>query len=107
MGTKLSEHTSTSKQLRTAESKARRRELAEAYRIGLDLHDLRCKHGLTQQQLADRSGVDQADICRIERGSTRPNTATLERLGDVLGAELRFVERPLASNRDARLPPCS
>lgn len=93
MGTKLSEYTTKSKRLQTAESKARRKQFAEAYRIGLDLHDLRCKHQLTQQELAEKSGVDQADISRIERGSIRPNTATLERLGDVLGAELRFVER--------------
>jgi hypothetical protein len=77
MGTKLSEYASTSNRLKTAESKTRRKKFAGAYRIGLDLHDLRCKHQLTQQ----------------ERGSIRPNTATLERLGDVLGAELRFVER--------------
>ena len=93
MSTKLSEYTSKSKRLQTAESKARRQQFGEAYRIGLDLHDLRCKHQLTQQELADKSGVDQADISRIERGSIRPNTATLERLGDVLGADLRLIER--------------
>lgn len=93
MATKLSEYTSKSKRLQTAESKARRQQFGEAYRIGLDLHDLRCKHQLTQQELAEKSGVAQADISRIERGSIRPNTATLERLGEVLGAEVRFVER--------------
>ncbi len=40
-----------------------------AYRLAMRVVDLRARHGLTQAQLAERCGMDQADISRIERGS--------------------------------------
>lgn len=65
----------------------------EAYDIALQLIDLREKHGLTQAQLAGRSGVAQADISRIERGSTHPTTKTLQRMAEALDADVRLIER--------------
>ena len=64
-----------------------------AYSLALQIMDLRKKHGLTQAQLADRCGVDQADISRIERGVIRPTEITLSRIADALDADLRLVER--------------
>jgi transcriptional regulator with XRE-family HTH domain len=55
--------------------------------------ELREKHGLTQIQLAERSGIDQGDISRIERGSAMPNEKTLIRIADALSADLRLVPR--------------
>lgn len=66
---------------------------AEAYRIAMQVMDLREKHGLTQAQLAQRCGMSQADISRIERGSTSPTTRTLRRIADALDAEVRLVAR--------------
>jgi DNA-binding XRE family transcriptional regulator len=54
---------------------------------------LREKHGLTQIQLAERSGIDQGDISRIERGSAMPNEKTLIRIADALSADLMLVPR--------------
>jgi transcriptional regulator with XRE-family HTH domain len=55
---------------------------------------LREKHGLTQIQLAERSGIDQGDISRIERGSAMPNEKTLIRIADaLLSADLMLVSR--------------
>jgi transcriptional regulator with XRE-family HTH domain len=51
------------------------------------------KHGLNQIQLAERSGIDQGDISRIERGSAMPNEKTLIRIGDALSADLMLVPR--------------
>ena len=48
--------------------------------------------GLTQTELAEKTGVDQGDISRIERGSIFPNEKTLLRLADALGAEWRMVD---------------
>lgn len=67
--------------------------LAEAYRIAMQVMDLREKHGLTQAQLAQRCGMSQADISRIERGSTSPTTRTLQRIADALDAEVHLVAR--------------
>lgn len=46
---------------------------------------------LTQKQLAEMTGINQAEISRIERGQTYPTTATLPALTGALGADLRLV----------------
>jgi transcriptional regulator with XRE-family HTH domain len=37
--------------------------------------------------------MDQADISRIERGSTSPTARTLQRIGEALDADVRLVAR--------------
>jgi len=66
---------------------------AQAYKIAMQVIDLREKHGLTQAQLAERCDMSQADISRIERGSTSPTTRTLQRIADALEADLCLVAR--------------
>lgn len=46
---------------------------------------------LTQKQLAERTGIDQAEISRIERGQANPTTATLGALTRALGVHVRLV----------------
>jgi len=75
------------------ESAARREVFERAYDIALQVIALREKHGLTQQQLAERCGIDQGDISRIERGSTSPTAKTLQRIAEALDAEVRLVAR--------------
>jgi transcriptional regulator with XRE-family HTH domain len=43
--------------------------------------------GLTQTELAEKTGIDQGDISGIERGSIFPNEKTRLRLADALGPE--------------------
>jgi len=93
VASKLSDYTRKSGRLATPDSAARRERFGQVYRLGLELSDLRRKHGLTQTQLAKQTGIDQADISRIESGSTLPNAATLERLALALDAEIHLVER--------------
>jgi transcriptional regulator with XRE-family HTH domain len=64
-----------------------------AYVVAMQVVELREKHGLTQIQLAERSGIDQGDISRIERGSAMPNEKTLIRIADALNADLMLVSR--------------
>lgn len=49
---------------------------------------------VTQKELAQRTGIYQADISKIERGIGNPSISTLNRLAQGLGMELRidFVE---------------
>ncbi len=47
--------------------------------------------GLRQSDLAELSGVTQADISRIERGQVAPTTQTLLKLTTALGVEIQFV----------------
>ena len=56
--------------------------------------ELREKRLLTQVQLAEKAGVPQAQISRIERGVVSPTSATLAKIAEALGADLRLVERP-------------
>lgn len=48
---------------------------------------------LTQEQLAQRTGIGQANISRLENGTANPSLRTLKRLAAGMGmrVELRFV----------------
>lgn len=58
------------------------------------LRDARLQKGLTQEQLADSSGVDQTTISRLETDADpNPTERTKERLAKALGirpVQLRF-----------------
>lgn len=51
--------------------------------------------GITQKQLAEKSGVSQANISKIENGSYRPSIPILKRIADGLGKRLviEFADR--------------
>ncbi len=55
----------------------------------------RKKKKITQVQLAEASGVTQADISRIEKGTANPSLRTLKRLAEGMGMRLKleFVEQ--------------
>ena len=59
----------------------------------MQIIELREHHGLTQSQLAERCGIDQGDLSRIESGSTSPTARTLQRIADALDADLRIIAR--------------
>ena len=44
---------------------------------------------LTQEQLAERSGVSRVTINRIERGKLNPSMRTLSRLARAMGKQVR------------------
>ena len=46
----------------------------------------RQRHGLTQEELSERSGVSQSLISRYERGLVEPSLATVQRLVNAAGA---------------------
>jgi transcriptional regulator with XRE-family HTH domain len=65
---------------------------------GVQLRFLRTDRGISQRQLAAHSGVDQADISRLERGADA-RWGTWRRLFDALGYEA--VLAPRESSEDA------
>jgi transcriptional regulator with XRE-family HTH domain len=75
----------------------------QAYAIARQLIELREKHHLSQTELAEKTGIPQAQISRIERGVISPTSATLARIAEALGADVRLVERrqPRPRARDA------
>ena len=68
-----------------------RRRFEAAIELGLQFRDARLASGLSQRQLAERSGVRQADISRIERGAGNPTETTLQRLASALDKRLELV----------------
>lgn len=72
---------------------SQRSVLEHAYGIAMQVVALREQHNLTQAQLAERCGIDQGDISRIERGSTNPTARTLQRIAEAMDADLRLVAR--------------
>ncbi len=73
---------------------------AAQFRLARLLIELREKAGWTQQQLAKRTGVQQSEISRIERGQGNPALHTLEALAHSGRMTVSFV-----SARTVRLRP--
>ena len=50
----------------------------------------RTASGLTQQQLAQKTGIAQENICKMERGNANPSVRTLQRLAAGMGMKLKL-----------------
>jgi transcriptional regulator with XRE-family HTH domain len=57
--------------------------------IGTKIRRLRTQHGLTQQELADRTDLSKGYISQLESEMTSPSIATLVDLLDSLGTNLK------------------
>ncbi len=57
----------------------------------------RINAGLTQIELSEKSGISQADISRLEKGTRNPSIALLKRLADALDSTLKieFIPKKL------------
>ncbi|HEY1785291.1 MAG TPA: helix-turn-helix transcriptional regulator [Pirellulales bacterium] len=51
------------------------------------IRELRKEAGQTQEQLAEKSGLTQSHICRLERGDHSPSGMTLEKIAKGLGVD--------------------
>ena len=57
--------------------------------------DARKRCNMTQKELAERTGIDQSDISKIETGNANPALSTLKRLADGMDMvlKLEFVSK--------------
>ena len=55
------------------------------------------RSGLTQKQLAERTGIAQSDISKMEKGNANPSLRTLKRLAAWLGMRLKFEFAPMGA----------
>ena len=53
--------------------------------------------GITQKQLAERTGIAQGDISKIENGNGNPSLKTLKRLASAMDMKLKLEFEPLPS----------
>lgn len=52
--------------------------------------DARISQNLTQKELAERTGINQADISKLENGTRNPSLKLLKRLADGMGMKLKL-----------------
>ena len=65
---------------------------SERQRIGRRIAELRKEQNMTQAQLAERCGIQQAHIARIETGRYSVGLDTLAQIATALGRSIDFVE---------------
>ncbi len=61
--------------------------------------DARISQNLTQKELADRTGINQADISKLENGTRNPSLKLLKRLAEGMGMDLKLVFTPKSMNQ--------
>lgn len=52
--------------------------------------DARKSKNMTQKELAEKTGINQADISKIETGNANPSLSTLKRLAEGMDMVLRL-----------------
>lgn len=55
------------------------------------LQEMRARAGLTVSQVAERMGVTQPAVSKLEKNASRASFLTLQRYAQACGAELRVV----------------
>ncbi len=84
-------------QMKNPEFKKEWDALEPEYQIVKAMLEARNERDMTQKQLAEITGIPQADISRLENGNANPSLRTLQRLAEGLGMKLK-VEFVPASN---------
>lgn len=77
-------------QLKDPEVKREYNALAPEFAIIQVMIDVRQTSGMTQKQLADKTGIAQADISKLERGNANPSLKTLQRLAAGMGMKVKI-----------------
>ena len=87
------------KVLKNPENKAEYDALEAEYDIIQAMIDARNKQHITQKELAERTGITQADISRIENGTRNPSLAMVKRIAEGLGMRLKLEFVPTAAKQ--------
>jgi transcriptional regulator with XRE-family HTH domain len=59
--------------------------------------DARKKKGITQKELAEKTGIAQGDISKLENGNGNPSIKTLQRLAAAMDMSLKIEFVPNSS----------
>ena len=84
-------------QLEDPEVKAEYEALEPEFSIMQAMIDARKSSGLTQKQLAERTGIAQSDISKLEGGNANPSLRTLQRLAAGMGMRIKIEFQPIAN----------
>ena len=61
--------------------------------------DNRIAQNLTQKELAERTGINQADISKLENGTRNPSLKMLKRLAAGMGMALKIEFDPMTARK--------
>lgn len=86
-------------QMKDEEFKGEYEKLQPELELIRALIDARNSCNLTQRELAERTGINQADISKIENGTRNPSLKLLQRLAEGMDMVLRIEFVPKASLR--------
>lgn len=64
-------------------------------RLGRRIRQLRSKHGWTQQQLADMTGIGRVHVSELENGKREAGLRMLERIADTFEISVSDLLRSL------------
>lgn len=65
----------------------------ERKRIGARIAELRTSKGMTQEELAEASGLQQSNLARVESGRYSTRLDTLAAIAAALGYTVDFIRR--------------
>ena len=86
------------KQLQDKEFKEEWETLEPEFSVMQAMIEARKSAGLTQKQLAEKTGITQADISKLESGNANPSLRTLQRLASGMGMKVKIEFRPIGQN---------
>ena len=69
-------------------------EMQPEFNVTRAIIDARTTNNLTQKELAERTGIAQTEISRIENGTRNPSIKLLQRLADGMGMVLNVSFTP-------------
>lgn len=78
------------KQLQDPEFKKEWDNLEPEFNMIQAMIDARKRCNMTQKELAERTGIDQSDISKIETGNANPALSTLKRLAEGMDMILKL-----------------
>ena len=82
-------------QLQDPVFKAEYEALEDEFIIIQAMIDARKRSGMTQKQLAEKTGIAQADISKLENGNANPSLKTLKRLAAGMGMKVKLEFLPV------------
>lgn len=65
----------------------------ERARIGQRIAEIRKQQGMTQQELADKAGLQRTHILRLEQGVYGATIDVLSAIADALGHKMEFIKK--------------
>ena len=61
-----------------------------AEKVGMEIATIRSEKGLTQKELAQITGINQGNICKLEKGNLNPSLKILNKIANGLNVQLKL-----------------